>query len=488
MIAHMPASARLSWIERASLVILFAWLLWLPLPFGSNVPGARLPLIAVPLALCAVCTMLRTAVTSTRTSAPEVTRAWRIWSGGGALFVLACALALVPLPPSLLNVLSPESSTIWSAAARVATLSGLTMSPRQPISVDPAATALEVFRVVALLATFVVAALLVRTHTRRLALAIVLCAAALFEMIYGVREAALQRYSIWGWENRLIFNRVTGTFVNPNHFAHYLAIVLPMALFIAAFAWRSAAQPHATLARNLARLIESRLLLFAPAAIAAIGCVAAILLAQSRGGLLAAGAGLLVTGALLPGRRLWRIGSALAGGAIVIVALVVLLGRERTVERFTPTETEQENFVGRRIGISAALGVWNRFALFGSGAGTFERVVAMEQTEDLEKVYHHAHDDYVEIAATTGTVGFVIAMVTLLGGYVALARTTFGASSRELIWRRRAFQAAALASLTIAMIHALFDFNFFIPANPATLAAILGAAVAPVDHDKRTRR
>jgi hypothetical protein len=45
-------------------------------------------------------------------------------------------------------------------------------------------------------------------------------------------------------------------------------------------------------------------------------------------------------------------------------------------------------------------------------------------------------------------------------------------------WRRRAFKAAALTSVAIAMIHALVDFNFFIPANPITLAAIAGAAVA----------
>jgi hypothetical protein len=65
---------------------------------------------------------------------------------------------------------------------------------------------------------------------------------------------------------------------------------------------------------------------------------------------------------------------------------------------------------------------------------------------------------------------------------------TFGESAGELTWRRRAFQVAALASLTIAMVHALFDFNFFIPSNPATLAAIAGAAVASIDHDRRNRR
>jgi hypothetical protein len=38
------------------------------------------------------------------------------------------------------------------------------------------------------------------------------------------------------------------------------------------------------------------------------------------------------------------------------------------------------------------------------------------------------------------------------------------------------------------MIHAMFDFNFYIPSNPATLAAILGVAVASTDHDRRSRR
>jgi hypothetical protein len=82
----------------------------------------------------------------------------------------------------------------------------------------------------------------------------------------------------------------------------------------------------------------------------------------------------------------------------------------------------------------------------------------------------------------------MVALVALIGGYAALTRMTFGAGSRELTWVRRAYQTAALVSLTVAMVHALFDFNFFIPSNPPTLAAILGAAVASIDHDRRTRR
>lgn len=474
-------------VERVCLVILLAWLAWLPLPFGSIVPRARIPLIVVPLAVCAIAASLRWMMLR-RTSNAHPTRAWIVFASGGMLLLALAALQLVPLPPPLLRALSPESEAIWRTATQIARLAGVATQSAHPISVDPHATAFELFRIGALLATFTAVALLVRTHARRVALASVLCATATFEALYGLREAAMQRYEIWGWVNRLIFNRVTGTFVNPNHFGHYLAVVLPMALFLAAFAWHVSGHDDVPLSRRLARLLESRILSIGFALIAAIACVAGVLLAQSRGALLALGAGLLFVAALLPGRRIARIALAATAGLVLVGTLIVYLGPERTVGRFMPSELERQTFVGRRIGISAAFALWRRFPLFGSGLGTFERVVSMEQTQDLGKIYHHAHNDYAELAATGGTAGFMIGMVALMGGYLVLLRMTFGEPGAALSWRRRAFQTAALASLTIAMVHALIDFNFYIPSNPATLAAILGAAVASVDHDKRTRR
>lgn len=471
--------------ERACLAVFFAWLAFLPLPFGSVIDRARTPLVVVPLAVCLAAASIRLWATRDRTNTAQATRAWLIW-GNGALVMLACiALQLVPLPHAALRWLSPESHAIWSAGSHVAALAGATPRTSWPITVDPHVTAFELFRLAALVATFTAAALLVRNHARRQTLALVLCAAATFEVLYGVREAALERYAIWGWVNKLIFNRVTGTFVNPNHFAHYLAIILPMALFVVAVSWHRAGHREAPRMQRLLALIDQFVAPVGFALFAALAMVAGVLLAQSRGALLSLAAGVLAVAAMLPGRRLRRIGVASLAGLIVIAALALYLGPQRTVRRFLGDEGSA---AGRRIGIETALAVWDRFPLFGSGAGTFERVVAMEQKEDLGKTYHHVHNDYAEIAATTGAVGFMIAIVTLLGGYVALVRMSFGRGSGELSWSRRAFGAAALASLTTAMIHALIDFNFYIPANPATLAAILGAAVASIDHDKRTRR
>ncbi|HEX8253424.1 MAG TPA: O-antigen ligase family protein [Thermoanaerobaculia bacterium] len=485
----MPGTRGITVAERACLTLFLVWLAWLPLPFGSNVDKARLPLIAVPLFTCCAAAVIRLYALRERSNVAAATRPWMIWGNGMVLFLIAGALQLVPLPSGVLAELSPDSHAIWSAASRVVSLAGVSVDTTHPLTVDPRATALELFRIAGLLAAFTTAALLIRSQSRRTALASVLCAAATFEALYGLREAALQRYEIWGWTNRLIFNRVTGTFVNPNHFAHYVAIILPMALFLIATAWYLAGPPDVPVSRRLVVLIEHDVLKTGFAVLAAIACVGAILLAQSRGALLSLGAGTLVVAAMLPGRRVPRVAFSAAAGVLLLTALIVFLGPERTVGRFMPNEFERQTLVGRRIGIESAFALWKRFSVFGSGLGTFERVVSMEQKQDLGKIYHHAHNDYAEIAATAGTLGFTIAVVALLGGYAALVRMTFGKMAIvELSWRRRAFQAAALASLTIAMVHALFDFNFFIPANPATLAAICGAAVASLDHDRRTRR
>jgi len=266
-----------------------------------------------------------------------------------------------------------------------------------------------------------------------------------------------------------------------------MALIAPLALYLAAIAWHGSAY-GAPLKIRIARLVERRAPLFGAGVLTAVGCVAAILVAQSRGGLLAAGTGMLVVATVIAAKgreragatsfrrvAMYAFGSA-AAGIVLVITLVLFLGPARTVARFRPTAGEEVTFVGRRTGIESALGIWRRFPLFGSGLGTLADVVSMTQQRDLSKLYNRAHNDYAEIAATTGTLGAIVALVAIAGGYVTLLRAAVR-RTRDASWNRRAFQLAALTSITVALVHALFDFNFFIPANAATLAAIAGAAV-----------
>src|SRR5438874_5237194 len=98
--------------ELACALLLLAYLIWVPLPFGSNVDAAWLPLIVPPLALCTAVALMRARYAELL----NLSRAYRLWSLGGLAMIAIVALQLVPLPPSLAAVLSPESHAIWSAA------------------------------------------------------------------------------------------------------------------------------------------------------------------------------------------------------------------------------------------------------------------------------------------------------------------------------------------------------------------------------------
>ncbi len=463
--------------ERAFRIVLYLYLLWLPLPFGSVIDSAQLPLIAGATLICAAASLVRL-----RGGGNSVSPACTIWSAGAIAFIAVVAIQLVPLSDSLLRIVSPESASIWSDASNAASL--VTRAPlatSHSISVDPGATWLHLFRFIAFFAIFLAAMLLIRRHRHRMELAIVLGIAAVFEALYGVRAAALHDYAIWGSANTKIFNRVTGTFVNPNHFAHYVALILPLTLFIAAEAWHASAIPGAPFGRNVARLIEHRAIWFGFAAFASLACVGAVLVAQSRGALLSIAVGFAAVASMALQRSsrkrrhntrvALRVGLGLAAGALLVVGLAQFLGTGRTaVARLS----DVSSMAGRRDSLAAAVNLWRLFPIFGSGLGTFSDVVSMVQSHDLDVIYNHAHNDYAEIAATTGAVGFAVSILPLLAGYAALALSTL---RDEASWRGRAFRIAALTSITIALVHELFDFNFFIPANPATLAAIAGAAV-----------
>jgi O-antigen ligase len=377
----------------------------------------------------------------------------------------------------VLRLLSPQSAAIWGRASRLAGLAGVQTSALHPITIDPEQTSLHLYRVLAYFATFLSSMILVRDNVRRTVLATVLACMGVFEALYAVHESTLGRYAIWGWKNTLIFGRATGTFVNPNHFAHYAAIVLPMALYLSAYAWHTAAPAGATFSRRFVKLVERRFVPFAFGLLAALGCIAAVLVSESRGATLAIIGGFAIVGAMGSdkGHALARTLLIAVAVSAAIAAAILVLGHTETMTRFEHTRASQLN--ARRASVIGAFRIWQMFPIFGSGAGTYEDVVLMTRATSSEVIANHAHDDYAEILATTGALGFVVSLVPFLGGFASLARNAFGPGGEPMSWRRRVFKMAALTSIAIALIHALVDFNFFIPANPITLAAIAGAAV-----------
>ena len=96
------------------MALLFALLLWVPLPFGSTPDEYQLPLVAGALLICAL-TLALVALEKSRT---VITNAHRVWSLGAIAFLLVVVVQLIALPPSILGIVSPESARVWTRATK----------------------------------------------------------------------------------------------------------------------------------------------------------------------------------------------------------------------------------------------------------------------------------------------------------------------------------------------------------------------------------
>src|SRR5438128_1904212 len=140
---------RRSAAELLCLTLLLAYLAWLPLPFGSASDAAQAPLILAALGICVAASLV-----AMRRRELQPTRAGRLWLIGGVLFLAAIAVQLVPLPMALLRIVSPQSARLWRAGDQIAALAGVQRAALHPITIDPAATTLQLFVTAAYMATF----------------------------------------------------------------------------------------------------------------------------------------------------------------------------------------------------------------------------------------------------------------------------------------------------------------------------------------------
>ncbi len=220
---------------------------------------------------------------------------------------------------------------------------------------------------------------------------------------------------------------------------------------------------------------ERRLLLLAAPVLVWLIVFAGLSLTGSRAGLLAAMGAVTVQGALVAGarRRWWLapLGALLALGAL---ALVTALGVRAGISRLAATSTTDVSLGGRLEEYRAALRLWSRFPVLGSGLGTFRDGFPLVQTPGLQGTWWHPHCDFLEVLVTAGVVGAALLAVGLWA-VVRQAVRVLRAGGRS---EDRAAGLAACGLLASVGIHESLDFGLTMPANAVTLAVLLGALTA----------
>jgi len=400
-----------------------------------------------------------------------------------ALFVVFVTLQLLPLPRTWLAALSPE-------ADRLHLLEG-----NAPISLHAEATGSTLVRFLSSFALFFAPFVLFHRGKRFRSVMGFLAG------LGGVLAAYALLNSLSGGEISLHFgsgargSRAREPFVNPNHLATYLGLLLPVPLAVLFFQ-KPKARPKER-EPFLARFNEfftdlSKRYWKILAGLAFAFIALAVLLTLSRAGILAAGLGLVAFFSCFAALRRKRVGlgSARMLGTtflILIVATTALwIGLGPLVDRYASTDLGMAD----RLRVwSHSLSLWERFPLFGTGFGTFTDAFPLVQPPSIPQHFTFPHNEYVGLLVECGLLG-----ASLLAASVVFAAAGFLRDlARFSVRRTRTLAIAWTAAVAMVLLfHAVFDFTAHIPAVGFLSCFALGTGFAalrkPLPSQKRKRR
>jgi O-antigen ligase len=214
-----------------------------------------------------------------------------------------------------------------------------------------------------------------------------------------------------------------------------------------------------------------------------------IFLSDSRGGMVAFVAQVVVLGVVLLGKREagWK-NTLMLGGFLAMVIIVLLwMGSNELTQRLISihSEAREEISGGLRVTIDRdCLRMFVKRPFLGWGLGTFPIVYPEFRSFYTSFFVNEAHNDYLQLLVETGLAGFSIALWFLV--------LFFRQAARKLgNWTETAtgtLTVAALLGCVGILVHSFLDFNLQIPANAALFYVLCGTAGSAPLHESQRRR
>ncbi|MCP4268255.1 MAG: O-antigen ligase family protein [Candidatus Brocadiaceae bacterium] len=300
-------------------------------------------------------------------------------------------------------------------------------------------------------------------------LIIVMAAVGCFESVYGLLECMSGHdYVLYMKKGHAGLGFVSGTYINRNHFAGYMAIAICMSFGYLAYILSGNIKTNVSGWRQkLSRIInmvgtKSGLLFFALLIMST-----SLILSGSRMGICS-----FITSVILMSLVVSKKISIKKTSIILIpVCLIALwIGLNPVIERFSKISNHMESEGARLYQWKDTYNLIKDFPISGTGLGTYEYSFAKYKANKHQRVYDHTHNDYLELIANAGLAGFIIIMA---GGSWYLFAVT------RLLYRRqdpfvRYVSIGCLGGITYIILHSLTDFNLQVPANALYLSMITG--------------
>lgn len=198
---------------------------------------------------------------------------------------------------------------------------------------------------------------------------------------------------------------LTGTLGNPNHFAFYLEMILPLMLALFFLELRFF-EPGGSLREKFISAFDGknkRILAYFGIVLLSGG---ALMLTGSRAGVLTLILSFMIFAqfsAYLRRRRAMR--QKLKLLFVSITAVAIFFGIQTTVDKFLSTRIEN---AGRFLRWPATVNMARDYPVFGAGFGTYRYSYFLYDQDESGSWSTHAHNDYLEAAAEGGVLGSLL--------------------------------------------------------------------------------
>ncbi len=287
--------------------------------------------------------------------------------------------------------------------------------------------------------------------------------------IYGIVQVIAGLEHVWHFTRPEQYKgRGSGTFINPNHFAGFLGMLLPLCL--------------ASVLTG--RISQPMRILLGYSALLLLGGVA---VSMSRGGWVSTSLALAAIVTVLGWRKQFRLRGILLTCIVLGVIAGFLLTSPFAQDRLrNVSKPGTMEHVGSRIELwKAAAAVWQEEKLLGVGPGHFDHRFPAHRPKQLQSRPVRVHNDYLNTLVDWGLVGMMLAglmLGTMVSGIIKSwkysQRTSSDLSAKTS--NRSAFVLGSTAGLGSIALHSFVDFNLHIPSNAmlaATLAGLLAAYI-----------
>jgi O-antigen ligase len=171
----------------------------------------------------------------------------------------------------------------------------------------------------------------------------------------------------------------------------------------------------------------------------------------------------------------------------VIVGLIVLLGfvflpTDPLIARFSDFTRVEDVSADTRAQIwRDTTNLIKAYPLTGCGWGAYQATFLKFKTVAPMNTVDYAHNDYFQVLAELGIVGFVAGLIFVL----RLVGHTIRGATYSMSFDERYLAIACIGSFTAILLHSFVDFNMYIPANSLVFAWIAGIASV---HLRKQRR